>query len=114
VIPHFNIPKLHNAHHLVEQVLAKGLADNYSTETVEHLHIDMLKVPFAATNWKGWKDQTIWWLVHHDTIHDFDLWIKWLEKQAISNEETENPDVGIPTEDQVDLGKPRCECGHSY
>lgn len=54
VIEHFNIPKLHTAGHLAEQILEKGTADNYSTKTIEHLHIDTLKEAYEATNRKDW------------------------------------------------------------
>lgn len=77
LIPHFNIPKLHTAGHLAEQVRAKGTADNYSMEVIEHLHIDLLKEPYKATNRKEWKRQTIQYLVRHQKLVDFSLWLGW-------------------------------------
>ncbi|KAF8606331.1 hypothetical protein BDV93DRAFT_437483, partial [Ceratobasidium sp. AG-I] len=77
LIENFNIPKLHTVRHLAEQVRAKGTADNYSTEVVEHLHIDTLKEPYKATNRKEWKRQTIRYLVRRDKLVDFSLWLNW-------------------------------------
>ncbi|KAG8692126.1 hypothetical protein FRC08_009996 [Ceratobasidium sp. 394] len=85
VIPHFNIPKLHNIGHLVEQVLAKGTADNYSTETIEHLHIDTVKEPYKATNKKDWQKQTVRGLTRREKIVDFGLWLDWRIKQLEAN-----------------------------
>lgn len=77
VIEHFNIPKLHHAGHLAGQVLAKGTADNYSTETIEHLHIDTLKEAYEATNRKDWEKQTVRWLTRRERLLDFLLFQSW-------------------------------------
>ncbi|KAF8600812.1 hypothetical protein BDV93DRAFT_403785, partial [Ceratobasidium sp. AG-I] len=77
VVADINIPKLHTVRHLAEQVRAKGTANNYSTEVVEHLHIDTLKEPYKATNRKDWKRQTIRYLVRRDKLVDFSLWLNW-------------------------------------
>lgn len=98
VIPHFEIPKLHAPHHLVEQVLAKGTTDNYSTEVVEHLHIDTLKEPFKATNRKDWKQQTVRYLCRRDKLVDLALFLEWITKTG----RVTRDDVEITTE--ADLG----------
>ncbi|KAG8737562.1 hypothetical protein FRC11_001956, partial [Ceratobasidium sp. 423] len=77
MIPHFNIPKFHTIQHLLEQILAKGTADNFSTETIEHMHMDTLKEAFPAMNKKDWEKQTIRWLVRHEKIFDFLLFQTW-------------------------------------
>lgn len=89
VIEHFNIPKLHTARHLAEQVRDKGTADNYSTEVVEHLHIDTLKEPYKATNRKEWKRQTVRYLVRRDKLLDFSLWLGWASKAQVEGVEEE-------------------------
>ncbi|KAG8686845.1 hypothetical protein FRC11_008251 [Ceratobasidium sp. 423] len=61
VIPHFNIPKFHMIQHLLKQILAKGTANNFSMETIEHMHMDTLKEAFLAMNKKDWEKQTIRW-----------------------------------------------------
>ncbi|KAG8726758.1 hypothetical protein FRC11_014541 [Ceratobasidium sp. 423] len=77
VIPHFNIPKFHTIQHLLEQILAKGTADNFSTETIEHMHMDTLKEAFPATNKKDWERQMIRWLVRREKILEFLLFQTW-------------------------------------
>ncbi|KAG9078838.1 hypothetical protein FS749_009099, partial [Ceratobasidium sp. UAMH 11750] len=117
LIEHFNIPKLHHAGHLSEQVRAKGTADNYSTETIEHLHIDTLKEPYKATNRKQWKKQTTRYLTRHDKLMDFSLFLDWAMKrqQAHGELESENA-VNTSTTALVGAGAPmsapgRC-CPH--
>ncbi|KAG8695809.1 hypothetical protein FRC08_007547 [Ceratobasidium sp. 394] len=84
VIEHFNIPKLHVAGHLPEQVQAKGVADNYTTETIEHLHINTLKEPYKATNRKNWHEQTVRYLIRRDKITDFNLYLDWMTNRQQS------------------------------
>ncbi|KAG8699432.1 hypothetical protein FRC08_005309 [Ceratobasidium sp. 394] len=101
LIPHFNIPKLHNIGHIVEQIKAKGTADNYSTETIEHLHIDTLKELYRATNKKEWKKQTIRGLICCDKILDFGLWLDWRLKELAASplaSGTTNRDCGVQGE----------------
>ncbi|QRV81257.1 beige protein [Ceratobasidium sp. AG-Ba] len=79
VIEHFNIPKLHAGHHMSNQIRAKGTADNFSTETIEHLHIDTIKEAYPATNKKDWEKQTIRWLVWREKLTElcqFHTWRK--------------------------------------
>ncbi|KAG8723018.1 hypothetical protein FRC09_005099 [Ceratobasidium sp. 395] len=85
VIPHFNIPKLHVIRHLDDHVRRKGSADNYSTETMEHLHVDV-KDAYRASNRREWKKQTTRWLTRRERIRDFEAWMDWcrleLERSA--------------------------------
>jgi hypothetical protein len=81
VIPHFHIPKMHVIRHLVEQVRLKGTADNYSTETMEHLHIDMVKDVYQVSNQQEWKQQTSRWLTQREKIQDFEAWMIWRESE---------------------------------
>jgi hypothetical protein len=76
VMQHFNIPKLHTAKHMAEQILAKGTADNFSTETIEHLHMDS-KQAYPATNKKEWEEQIIRWLARHEKLQEFGLFHAW-------------------------------------
>ncbi|KAG8731303.1 hypothetical protein FRC10_001905, partial [Ceratobasidium sp. 414] len=66
VIEHFNIPKLHNARHVPEQVVLKGAITNYSTETMERLHIDFIKDGYRASNHRDWLQQLIRWVGKHE------------------------------------------------
>ncbi|KAG8690402.1 hypothetical protein FRC11_011808 [Ceratobasidium sp. 423] len=92
VIPHFNIPKFHTMQHLFEQILAKGTADNFSTETIEHMHMDTLKDVFPATNKKDWEKQMIRWLTRREKILEFLLfqtWRKSLESRSQADDSLE-------------------------
>ncbi|KAF8594437.1 hypothetical protein BDV93DRAFT_458998, partial [Ceratobasidium sp. AG-I] len=75
VIEHFNIPKMHNLRHLSAHVRAKGPPDNYSTETMERLHIVLIKDAYRATNRRNWAEQATRWLTRHETIVSFASWL---------------------------------------
>ncbi|KAG8705804.1 hypothetical protein FRC09_002747 [Ceratobasidium sp. 395] len=81
VIPHFNIPKMHVIRHLDDHIRQKGSADNYSTETMEHLHIDV-KDAYRASNRREWKKQTTQWLTRRERIRDFEAWMAWCRAEA--------------------------------
>lgn len=87
VIPHFHIPKMHVIRHLVEHIRLKGSADNYSTETMEHLHIDMVKDAYRASNRREWKEQTVRWLTRREKIRDFEAWMMWCESEKSKGRE---------------------------
>jgi hypothetical protein len=58
---HFNIPKLHFAIHYVHLIKLFGTTDNFNTEYTEHLHIDLAKDAYAATNRKDkYPQMTVW------------------------------------------------------
>ncbi|CAE6434587.1 unnamed protein product [Rhizoctonia solani] len=97
VIPHFNVPKFHTIQHLLEQILAKGTADNFSTETIEHMHMDTLKEAFPATNKKDWEKQTIRWLVRREKIFDFLLFQTWRKSVESEYLPQQNARAGITT-----------------
>lgn len=77
VIEHFNIPKLHIIRHLADHVRSKGPADNYSTETMERLHIDLVKDAYRASNRREWTLQALRWLTRHEQVRNFDAWLEW-------------------------------------
>ncbi|KAG8795971.1 hypothetical protein FRC12_007317 [Ceratobasidium sp. 428] len=79
-IKHFNIPKLHNVRHITDQIRAKGSADNFTTETIEHLHIDTIKEAYPATNKKDWEKQTIRWLTRREKLIEFLLFHTWRKR----------------------------------
>lgn len=85
VIPHFNIPKMHVTRHFVEHVRQKGSADNFTTETMEHLHIGV-KEAYRASNRREWKQQAVRWLTRRERIQDFEAWMIWCESMEQSNE----------------------------
>ncbi|KAG2049395.1 hypothetical protein BDR06DRAFT_984434 [Suillus hirtellus] len=57
----FNLPKLHFFHHYVHMIKLYGMTDNYNTEYTEHLHIDLAKDAYRATNHKDeYMQMTLW------------------------------------------------------
>ncbi|KAG9118701.1 hypothetical protein FRC07_006659, partial [Ceratobasidium sp. 392] len=99
VIPHFNIPKMHVIRHLDDHVRRKGSADNFSTETMEHLHVDV-KDAYRASNRREWKKQTTRWLTRRERIRDFEAWMEWckLESERSASMQADPTPVPIPTE----------------
>ena len=58
---HFNIPKLHSLSHYESSIQLFGTMDNYNTEQSKHLHIDLAKDAYCATNHKDeYLQMTIW------------------------------------------------------
>ncbi|QRW07095.1 beige protein [Ceratobasidium sp. AG-Ba] len=97
-IDHFNIPKLHAGHHMAEQIRMKGTADNFSTETIEHLHIDTIKDAYPATNKKDWESQTIRWLTRREKIIDlrlFHMWRRTVPPRTEPTATSTNVDAGL-------------------
>ncbi|KAG8705191.1 hypothetical protein FRC08_001783 [Ceratobasidium sp. 394] len=100
VIDHFNIPKLHAGHHMTDQIRAKGTADNFSMETIEHLHMDTIKEAYPATNKKDWEKQTIRWLIRREKITKLRLFHTWRKTvgpgadPAVTPVNSDNPEAG--------------------
>ncbi len=46
----FNLPKLHSLTHYASSIRLFGSMDNYNTEQLEHLHINLTKDTYHATN----------------------------------------------------------------
>ncbi|KAG8777229.1 hypothetical protein FRC12_000491 [Ceratobasidium sp. 428] len=80
VIPHFNIPKMHVTRHHVHHIRRKGSANNYTTETMEHLHKGV-KDAYRASNRREWKEQMVRWLTRRERIRDFEAWMAWCEME---------------------------------
>ncbi|KAG2059404.1 hypothetical protein BDR06DRAFT_851001, partial [Suillus hirtellus] len=64
----FNLPKLHAAWHYMSMIQAFGTTDNYNTEYTEHLHIDLAKDAYCATNHKDEFVQMTQWLERKEKI----------------------------------------------
>jgi len=58
----FNIPKLHGLLHYALSIRLFGTTDNYNTEQSEHLHINLAKNAYCATNHKDKYSQITMWL----------------------------------------------------
>ena len=64
----FKIPKLHSLVHYASSICLFGTTDNYNTEQSEHLHIDLAKEAYRATNHKDEYTQMTTWLEHHEKV----------------------------------------------
>ncbi|KAG8778959.1 hypothetical protein FRC12_024705 [Ceratobasidium sp. 428] len=82
VMTHFNIPKFHILRHLLEQVFGKGPLDNYSTETMERLHIEFIKWAYRASNRRDWLQQVIDWLTRHERIEGYRRYLRHQAQQV--------------------------------
>ena len=69
---HFNFPKLHSLLHYASSIKFFGTTDGYNTEHSEHLHIDLAKDAYAATNRKDELAQMTLWLERNEKIRRFD------------------------------------------
>ncbi|KAG9084396.1 hypothetical protein FS749_005263 [Ceratobasidium sp. UAMH 11750] len=94
IIKHFNIPKMHIIRHHVEHVRRKGTADNFSTETMEHLHVGV-KEAYRASNHREWKEWTTRWMNRREMVRDFEAWRLWCraKEQESHGLEDDNPEV---------------------
>ncbi|KAG9074113.1 hypothetical protein FRC06_010923, partial [Ceratobasidium sp. 370] len=99
VIQHFNIPKMHIIRHHVEHVRRKGTADNFSTETMEHLHVGV-KDAYRASNHREWKEWTTQWMNRREMIRDFEAWRLWCQAKEEESHGSEDDDPEVYTEDE--------------
>ncbi|KAG8711167.1 hypothetical protein FRC08_016232 [Ceratobasidium sp. 394] len=85
LITHFNIPKLHILRHLIKQVFGKGPLDNYSTETMERLHIEFIKWAYRVSNRRDWLQQAIDWLSRHKRIEGYRRYLRHQAQQMLQS-----------------------------
>ena len=72
-----NLPKLHAFCHYIESIILFGTIDNYNTEHIEHLHIDLAKDAHCATNQKDKFVQMTIWLERKEKIMRHSKFIEW-------------------------------------
>ena len=73
----FNIPKLHALLHYTLSICLFGTTDNYNTEQSEHLHIDLAKEAYCATNCKDKYAQMTMWLERREKVQWHIASINW-------------------------------------
>ncbi|KAI0694190.1 hypothetical protein BC835DRAFT_1406487 [Cytidiella melzeri] len=79
VCDNFNIPKLHLMSHYIDSIQLLGLADGYSTEGPERLHIDFAKLGYRASNCKQYIQQMTTWMECQDAVQRFNQYLQWLK-----------------------------------
>ncbi|KAL0057953.1 hypothetical protein AAF712_015393 [Marasmius tenuissimus] len=77
VRPHFRLPKLHFLNHYIWKIKHFGSLDNSNTEYTEHLHIDMTKDAYPASNQKDEYVQMTKWLGRKEKILKHQNFIAW-------------------------------------
>lgn len=82
IINNWNIPKAHIIRHIPEHIRLKGTTDNYNTETMERLHIPMLKMPYRGSNRKEWQRQVVRKLTRLQRMHEYRDWLAWNREES--------------------------------
>ncbi|KAN0142113.1 hypothetical protein V8E53_000575 [Lactarius tabidus] len=88
---HFNLPKIHGLLHYASSIVLFGSTDNYNTEQMERLHIELTKNAFKATNGKDEYYQMTTWVHRHEKTQKHTAYIKWRQRshQAQDNRASE-------------------------
>ena len=73
----FNLPKLHSLVHYANSIELFGTTDNYNTEYTEHLHIDLAKDAYRATNHRDEYAQMTIWLERKEKILHHQSYLEW-------------------------------------
>ncbi|KAF8183353.1 hypothetical protein K438DRAFT_1599925 [Mycena galopus ATCC 62051] len=97
---HFNIPKLHALQHYVDVIWSLGSADGYNTEAPEHLHIDMAKRAYQASNQRDYTAQMTLWLQRQEAFALQQSYLDWLDDTLAV--EAHSP-LDVPDFDDEDL-----------
>ncbi|KIK75707.1 hypothetical protein PAXRUDRAFT_36968 [Paxillus rubicundulus Ve08.2h10] len=77
----FELPKLHSLRHYVYMVWRFGTTDNYTTAYTEHLHIDLTKDAYRATNHKDEYFQMTVWLEQKEKMLYHNNYIIWRQNR---------------------------------
>lgn len=73
VLEHWQIPKLEFLQSVVPNIVANGAAIQWSADTTEHAHIEVVKKPCRASNNHGYESQICRHLDRLDKLSRFDL-----------------------------------------
>jgi hypothetical protein len=101
--------------HYVAAIISHGSANGYSTESLEHLHINFTKNAYQATNKKHYIKQMTKWLTCQEACHWFASYLQWtvpsycLELWAVL-ESKEDEDDG--EEDKIEEGDDKEQSTH--
>ncbi len=81
---HYQLPKLHSLDHYRQSIEFHGTTDNYDTQYSEHLHIDLTKDAYRATNHKDELSQMTRWLERKEKVQRHAKFIEWRLTQTMS------------------------------
>ncbi|KAF8261808.1 hypothetical protein EI94DRAFT_1705251 [Lactarius quietus] len=88
-----NIPKFHSLLHYHQSITLFSSTDNYKTEQLECLHIDLTTNEFHVTNKKDEYYQMTVWVEQHEKIHRHSAFINWQQQDHPTD-----PPTSIPIE----------------
>jgi hypothetical protein len=87
VIESWAIPKAHIMGHIPDHGRLKGPTDTYNTETMEHLHIPMLKEAYRASNRREWLKQVTTYVYRREIMRECCEFQAWLAETMPENAE---------------------------
>ena len=91
---HFNISKFHSMIHYVSSIRTYGTLDGYNIKSPEHLHIDLVKIPFKASNKQDYTTQMMTWMTRHDAVWHYEMFLNWAKGNGFIKEESEEENGG--------------------
>jgi hypothetical protein len=89
---HFDLPKIHSLLHYGQSIVLFGTTDNYNTEQMERLHIDLTKGVYRATNGKDVYFQMTTWVNRREKTQNHSAYIKWQHENHQASPQTPTPD----------------------
>ncbi|KAF7334798.1 hypothetical protein MSAN_02366400 [Mycena sanguinolenta] len=101
----FNLPKLHSMEHYPDNTMNFGTSDNYNTEYMERLHIDLTKDAYRSTNRKDEFLQMTLWLERKEKIPCHTQFIDWKLCGSLGPPIIENLNPGIIYERKLTMSK---------
>lgn len=93
----FNLPKVHSLLHYGSSIVLFGTTDNYNTEQMERLHIDLVKKAYEATNRKDEYYQMSTWVERREKIRKHSAYMKWRQRSQERSHQA-SPQTSIPNE----------------
>ena len=92
---HFNFPKLHGLLHYKSSITLFGTTDNYNTKQTKRLHINIIKLPYRATNCKDEYPQMVVWVEHREKVEQHTLFVAWRQCAQQDHDQCSTP-IGPP------------------
>ena len=89
VCENFNLPKVHSLLHYGSSIVLFGTTDNYNTEQMERLHIDLIKEAYEATNRKDEYYQMSTYVGRREKVRRHTAYMKWRQQSHQAHPQTQ-------------------------
>ncbi|KAN0141046.1 hypothetical protein V8E53_000802 [Lactarius tabidus] len=89
---HFDLLKIHSLLHYIPSIHLFGTTDNYNTEQMECLHIELTKNAYGASNRKDEYYQMMTWNECREKTQNHSVYIKWRQENHQASPQTSTPD----------------------